>query len=86
MRVDSSNKNVKPLCGCCVCNALSLLSILTEAPKLAHETFRAITPGLSAYADDPDQVQSPTTTLANTSCARGIPNSICCVPVQVIWD
>ncbi|KAG7280484.1 hypothetical protein CRUP_033785 [Coryphaenoides rupestris] len=26
-----------------------------EVPKLAHETFRAITPGLSAYADDPDQ-------------------------------
>ncbi|XP_069579881.1 ectonucleoside triphosphate diphosphohydrolase 6 [Brachyistius frenatus] len=24
-----------------------------EAPKLAHETFRAIQPGLSAYADDP---------------------------------
>ncbi|XP_048863905.1 ectonucleoside triphosphate diphosphohydrolase 6 [Brienomyrus brachyistius] len=26
-----------------------------EAPKLAHETFRAIKPGLSAYADDPDK-------------------------------
>ncbi|CAL8258801.1 unnamed protein product [Lota lota] len=26
-----------------------------EVPKLAHETFKAITPGLSAYADDPDQ-------------------------------
>ncbi|XP_044069893.1 ectonucleoside triphosphate diphosphohydrolase 6 isoform X1 [Siniperca chuatsi] len=25
------------------------------APKLAHETFRAIKPGLSAYADDPEQ-------------------------------
>ncbi|XP_071329580.1 ectonucleoside triphosphate diphosphohydrolase 6 [Trachinotus anak] len=26
-----------------------------EAPRLAHETFRAIKPGLSAYADDPDK-------------------------------
>ncbi|KAI4899563.1 hypothetical protein NFI96_012720 [Prochilodus magdalenae] len=26
-----------------------------EAPKLTHETFRAIKPGLSAYADDPDK-------------------------------
>ncbi|KAM4591772.1 ectonucleoside triphosphate diphosphohydrolase 6 isoform 2-T2 [Odontesthes bonariensis] len=26
-----------------------------EAPKLAHETFRAIEPGLSAYADDPQK-------------------------------
>uniref|UniRef100_UPI003AAF8D3C ectonucleoside triphosphate diphosphohydrolase 6-like n=1 Tax=Centroberyx gerrardi TaxID=166262 RepID=UPI003AAF8D3C len=26
-----------------------------EAPKLAHETFKAIKPGLSAYADDPDK-------------------------------
>ncbi|KAK1793685.1 hypothetical protein P4O66_011452 [Electrophorus voltai] len=25
------------------------------APKLTHETFRAIKPGLSAYADDPDK-------------------------------
>lgn len=30
--------------------------MLTEAPKLAHETFRAIKPGLSAYADDPEKV------------------------------
>ncbi|KAG7233266.1 hypothetical protein INR49_007346 [Caranx melampygus] len=29
-----------------------------EAPKLAHETFRAIKPGLSAYADDPDECVS----------------------------
>ncbi|XP_034041179.1 ectonucleoside triphosphate diphosphohydrolase 6 isoform X3 [Thalassophryne amazonica] len=29
-----------------------------EAPKLVQETFRAIKPGLSAYADDPDQVRS----------------------------
>ncbi|KAK9541110.1 hypothetical protein VZT92_001181 [Zoarces viviparus] len=28
---------------------------LNEAPTLAHETFRAITPGLSAYADDPEK-------------------------------
>nr|XP_006638905.1 PREDICTED: ectonucleoside triphosphate diphosphohydrolase 6 [Lepisosteus oculatus]XP_015218261.1 PREDICTED: ectonucleoside triphosphate diphosphohydrolase 6 [Lepisosteus oculatus] len=28
---------------------------VNEAPKLAHETFRAIKPGLSAYADDPDK-------------------------------
>ncbi|XP_042290259.1 ectonucleoside triphosphate diphosphohydrolase 6 isoform X2 [Thunnus maccoyii] len=26
-----------------------------RAPKLAHETFRAIKPGLSAYADDPEK-------------------------------
>lgn len=26
-----------------------------EAPKLAHETFKAIKPGLSAYADDPEK-------------------------------
>ncbi|XP_062863518.1 ectonucleoside triphosphate diphosphohydrolase 6 [Trichomycterus rosablanca] len=26
-----------------------------KAPKLGHETFRAIKPGLSAYADDPDK-------------------------------
>ncbi|XP_051251682.1 ectonucleoside triphosphate diphosphohydrolase 6 isoform X2 [Dicentrarchus labrax] len=26
-----------------------------EAPTLAHETFRAIKPGLSAYADDPEK-------------------------------
>ncbi len=32
--------------------------MLTEAPKLAHETFRAIKPGLSAYADDPEKVTS----------------------------
>ncbi|XP_022604336.1 ectonucleoside triphosphate diphosphohydrolase 6 isoform X2 [Seriola dumerili] len=29
-----------------------------EAPQLAHETFRAIKPGLSAYADDPDKCAS----------------------------
>jgi len=34
------------------------LCVLTEAPKLAHETFRAIKPGLSAYADDPEKVTS----------------------------
>ncbi|XP_030052133.1 ectonucleoside triphosphate diphosphohydrolase 6 [Microcaecilia unicolor] len=31
-----------------------------ETPKLAHETFKALKPGLSAYADDPDK------------CTRGI--------------
>lgn len=31
--------------------------IPAEAPRLAHETFRAIKPGLSAYADDPEKVQ-----------------------------
>ncbi len=34
------------------------LCVLTEAPKLAHETFRAMKPGLSAYADDPEKVTS----------------------------
>ena len=38
---------------------VTLVSILTEVPKLAHETFKAIKPGLSAYADDPDQVDFP---------------------------
>nr|XP_033792881.1 ectonucleoside triphosphate diphosphohydrolase 6 isoform X2 [Geotrypetes seraphini] len=28
-----------------------------ETPKLAHETFKALKPGLSAYADDPDKVK-----------------------------
>ncbi|XP_056294581.1 ectonucleoside triphosphate diphosphohydrolase 6 isoform X2 [Pseudoliparis swirei] len=28
---------------------------LNEAPELAHETFRALQPGLSAYADDPEK-------------------------------
>ncbi|XP_058506965.1 ectonucleoside triphosphate diphosphohydrolase 6 [Solea solea] len=29
-----------------------------ETPKLSHETFRAIKPGLSAYADDPEKCTS----------------------------
>ncbi|XP_070696597.1 ectonucleoside triphosphate diphosphohydrolase 6 isoform X2 [Pempheris klunzingeri] len=29
-----------------------------DAPKLAHETFRAIKPGLSAYADEPEKCTS----------------------------
>ncbi|CAJ1057613.1 ectonucleoside triphosphate diphosphohydrolase 6 isoform X1 [Xyrichtys novacula] len=29
-----------------------------DAPKLAHETFKAIKPGLSAYADDPEQCKA----------------------------
>ncbi|XP_076018781.1 ectonucleoside triphosphate diphosphohydrolase 6 [Genypterus blacodes] len=29
-----------------------------EAPKLAHEAFRAIQPGLSTYADEPDKCQA----------------------------
>ncbi|KPP58894.1 hypothetical protein Z043_123240 [Scleropages formosus] len=28
---------------------------IDEAPKLAHEVFKAIKPGLSAYADEPDK-------------------------------
>lgn len=32
--------------------------LFTEAPKLAHETFKAIKPGLSSYADDPDKVSN----------------------------
>lgn len=32
----------------------------TEAPQLAHENFRAIKPGLSAYSDDPEKVQQQT--------------------------
>ena len=31
--------------------------VTADAPKLAHETFRAIKPGLSAYADDPQKVR-----------------------------
>ncbi|KAL7873714.1 hypothetical protein AOLI_G00127850 [Acnodon oligacanthus] len=29
-----------------------------EAPKLTHETFKAIKPGLSAFADDPDKCKA----------------------------
>ncbi|XP_056466126.1 ectonucleoside triphosphate diphosphohydrolase 6 isoform X3 [Gadus chalcogrammus] len=36
-------------------HVFKFLHQLNEVPKLAHETFKAIKPGLSAYADDPDQ-------------------------------
>lgn len=36
---------------------LRFVFVPTEAPRLAHEMFKAIKPGLSAYADDPDKVQ-----------------------------
>uniref|UniRef100_H9GUB8 Uncharacterized protein n=1 Tax=Anolis carolinensis TaxID=28377 RepID=H9GUB8_ANOCA len=40
-----------------ICGLLSLIfvSFLTEIPRLIHTTFRAIKPGLSAYADDVDK-------------------------------
>ncbi len=45
-----------------------------EAPKLAHETFRAIKPGLSAYADDPEKVQLLVSLLDDISATL----STCC--------
>ncbi|KTF86413.1 hypothetical protein cypCar_00026143 [Cyprinus carpio] len=38
-----------------------------EAPKLAHETFRAIKPGLSAYADDPEKSKEGLLELLNVA-------------------
>lgn len=33
------------------------LRVSTEPPTVDHETFEAIKPGLSAYADDPEKVR-----------------------------
>ncbi|XP_073783336.1 ectonucleoside triphosphate diphosphohydrolase 6 isoform X1 [Danio rerio] len=38
-----------------------------EAPKLAHETFRAIKPGLSAYADEPEKSKEGILELLNVA-------------------
>ncbi|XP_073682902.1 ectonucleoside triphosphate diphosphohydrolase 6 isoform X2 [Garra rufa] len=38
-----------------------------EAPKLAHETFKAIKPGLSAYADDPEKSKEGLLELLNVA-------------------
>ncbi|KAK2878885.1 hypothetical protein Q8A67_019676 [Cirrhinus molitorella] len=38
-----------------------------EAPKLAHETFKAIKPGLSAYADDPEKCKEGLLELLNVA-------------------
>ncbi|XP_016308997.1 ectonucleoside triphosphate diphosphohydrolase 6-like isoform X3 [Sinocyclocheilus anshuiensis] len=38
-----------------------------EAPTLAHETFRAIKPGLSAYADDPEKSKEGLLELLNVA-------------------
>ncbi|KAL0964320.1 hypothetical protein UPYG_G00322200 [Umbra pygmaea] len=38
-----------------------------EAPKLAHETFRAIKPGLSAYADEPEKCKEGILELLNVA-------------------
>lgn len=35
-----------------------ILCVTVAAPKLGTETFKAIKPGLSAYADDPEKVRS----------------------------
>ncbi|KAL2082935.1 hypothetical protein ACEWY4_020708 [Coilia grayii] len=48
-----------------------------ESPKLAHETFKAIKPGLSAYADDPER------------CAEGILELLDVAKADVpdrLWD
>ncbi|XP_037638084.1 ectonucleoside triphosphate diphosphohydrolase 6 [Sebastes umbrosus] len=46
-----------------------------EAPKLAHETFRAIKPGLSAYADEPEKCTSGITELLEVA-KSSIPSSM----------
>uniref|UniRef100_A0A665TSQ9 nucleoside diphosphate phosphatase n=1 Tax=Echeneis naucrates TaxID=173247 RepID=A0A665TSQ9_ECHNA len=46
-----------------------------EAPKLAHETFKAIKPGLSAYADDPDKCASGIAELLEVG-KSSIPHSV----------
>ncbi|KAM3862878.1 ectonucleoside triphosphate diphosphohydrolase 6 [Diretmus argenteus] len=46
-----------------------------EAPKLAHETFKAIKPGLSAYADDPDECKSGIVELLEVA-QTSIPSSL----------
>ncbi|XP_074532678.1 ectonucleoside triphosphate diphosphohydrolase 6 isoform X1 [Halichoeres trimaculatus] len=46
-----------------------------EAPKLSHETFRAIKPGLSAYADDPKQCKAGITELLEVA-KSSVPSSV----------
>ncbi|KAM9344944.1 ectonucleoside triphosphate diphosphohydrolase 6 [Symphorus nematophorus] len=46
-----------------------------EAPKLSHETFRAIKPGLSAYADDPQKCTAGITELLDVA-KSSVPSSM----------
>ncbi|XP_020481788.1 ectonucleoside triphosphate diphosphohydrolase 6 isoform X1 [Labrus bergylta] len=46
-----------------------------EAPKLNHETFRAIKPGLSAYADDPEQCMAGIVELLEVA-KSSVPSSV----------
>lgn len=37
----------------------SVFNVFAGLPSLDHETFRSIKPGLSAYADEPEEVRLP---------------------------
>ncbi|XP_077960503.1 ectonucleoside triphosphate diphosphohydrolase 6 isoform X5 [Gasterosteus aculeatus] len=52
-----------------------------EAPKLAHETFRAIEPGLSAYADHPEECAAGLTELLKVAESSIPPSSWTLTPV-----
>lgn len=52
-----------------------------EAPKLAHETFRAIKPGLSAYADDPEKCTEGIVVLLKVAKSTVPPSSWSSTPV-----
>ncbi|KAM7409189.1 hypothetical protein PAMA_002743 [Pampus argenteus] len=52
-----------------------------EAPRLAHETFRAIKPGLSAYADDPEKCTAGIMELLEVAKASVPPSAWTLTPV-----
>uniref|UniRef100_A0A8C2WPV1 nucleoside diphosphate phosphatase n=1 Tax=Cyclopterus lumpus TaxID=8103 RepID=A0A8C2WPV1_CYCLU len=54
---------------------------LNEAPKLAHETFRALKPGLSAYADDPEKCAAGLKELLEVAKSTVPPSSWTLTPV-----
>lgn len=54
-----------------------------EAPKLAHETFRAIKPGLSAYADDPEKCTAGITELLEVA-KSSVPSSVWAITPVVL--
>ncbi|RXN01301.1 hypothetical protein EOD39_7212 [Acipenser ruthenus] len=51
----------------CVARPSQILPVYHEAPKLAHETFKAIKPGLSPYADDPEKCTAGIQELLNVA-------------------
>ncbi|XP_037321572.1 ectonucleoside triphosphate diphosphohydrolase 6 isoform X1 [Pungitius pungitius] len=53
----------------------------SEAPKLAHETFRAIEPGLSAYADQPEECAAGLLELLKVAESSVPPSSWTLTPV-----